>query len=84
MESNARLISQESPVHASPLVEELVAAAKNRDRGRFDALYELWVAVVFSECARSLGDRKAAEALTRKLLVSATRTASERAFSNFP
>jgi len=84
MKSNARPIAAQSAACARPLVDELLAAAKNCDRARFDALYELWVAVVFSECARSVGDRAAAEALTRKLLVNATRAASQRAFSNFP
>jgi DNA-directed RNA polymerase specialized sigma24 family protein len=84
MESNARSISQEAAIRARPLVEELLAAAESRDRARFDALYDLWVAVVFSECARSLGDREAAEGLTEKLLVNAIRAASQSAFSNFP
>lgn len=76
MES-ARPVAVQSRVRSRPLVEDLIAAAASHDRARFDALFEVWLAAVFSECAHSMGDRAAAEALTEKLLVRALRNAAE-------
>jgi hypothetical protein len=55
------------------LVDELYDAVRMGDRQRFDGLANLWLNVVFSECIRSTGDRAAAEALTREIVLRAAR-----------
>lgn len=60
-----------------PLVEDLLQCARCGDRARFDTLFDLWLAVVFSEAARATGDRRAAEHLTRQLMTTIAQRASE-------
>lgn len=61
-----------------PLVDDLVHCARCGDRARFDTLFDLWLAVVFAESARLTGDRRAAEHLTRELLVAVAQDAAKR------
>jgi hypothetical protein len=62
----------------TPLVDELLLSAESGDRARFDALFELWLSVIFAESVRRLGERHSAEDLTRALLLRAVQRAVER------
>lgn len=60
----------------TPLVNELLRAGRSEDRDRFDVLFDLWLSAVFARASASRRDRKAAEELTRKVLIDAVRTAA--------
>ena len=55
---------------------ELLDAARDGDRERFDALFDAWLIAVYAEALRrSQGERSRAEALTSALLIGAVRSA---------
>jgi hypothetical protein len=62
----------------TPLVDDLLRCAESGDRARFDALFELWLAVIFAESIRRLGEQRSAEDLTRALLLRAVQRAVDR------
>jgi hypothetical protein len=64
--------------YRTPLVDDLLRCAETGDRARFDALFELWLTVVFAESVRRMGERQSAEDLTRALLLRAAERAAER------
>lgn len=80
MSLHARPTSEQvrSRGHGTPLVDELLRCAESGDRARFDALFELWLSVIFAESVRRLGERQSAEDLTRALLLRAVQRAALR------
>jgi hypothetical protein len=73
--SAATRASSRRPEQA-PVVNELLRAGRNEDRDRFDVLFDLWLSAVFARASASQRDRKAAEDLTREVLIDAVRTAA--------